>query len=66
MYLPMACQETRHPSMTLQFGLPAKPERAYFLKREERAWLADRQHREQEIRRKYNPDSGGTLREFLS
>ena len=52
--------------MALQFGLPAKPEKAYFLRREERTWLADRQHREQEIRRNYNPHTGGTLRESSS
>ena len=47
----------------VQFALPAKPEKAYFLKQEERNWLADRQRREQEIRAQHNSKSGGTLRE---
>ena len=47
----------------MQFALPAKPESAYFLKRDERTWLADRQRREQEIRASHNAKSGGTLRE---
>lgn len=49
----------------VQFALPANPEKAYFLKPEERAWLADRQRREQEIRAQHNSKSGGTLREPL-
>lgn len=47
----------------VQFGLPAKPESTYILNREERAWLAERQRSEAEIRAKQNPHSGSTLSE---
>ncbi len=48
----------------MQFLLPKTPEKAYFLKQEERNWLANRQRREQEIRAGHNSKTGGTLREL--
>ncbi|CAL5226986.1 g9873 [Coccomyxa viridis] len=46
------------------FLLPKTPEKAYFLKQEERNWLANRQRREQEIRAGHNSKTGGTLQSF--
>ncbi len=49
--------------MLAQFLLPKTPEKAYFLKQDERNWLANRQRREQEIRAGHNSKTGSTLRE---
>lgn len=47
----------------MQFGLAQTPLKAYFLKREERVWLDNRQKREAQIRAEANLHSSSMIGE---
>lgn len=48
----------------MQFGLAQTPLKAYFLKREERVWLDNRQKREAQIRAAANPHTSSMIGEW--
>ena len=50
-----------HCFICMQFGLAQTPMKAYFLKREERVWLDNRQKREAQIRANANPHTSSMI-----